>query len=141
LLTHDLELEFHAAPDAPQVNAHHTVLVSAWRVGDFCKNILNASIVIGGIQLAELSQGLLHHSFNLRIVRHVTSDDQRLVTFVGASSFAATFTSFSLQSASTTDAPASANAFAVARPKPDAAPVTRATLFSNAMFIFSPEFC
>jgi len=38
---------------------------------------------------------------------------------------------FLFQSANTTEAPDSANALAVARPNPDAAPVTSATLFSK----------
>src|SRR5437879_5926599 len=57
-----------------------------------------------------------------------------------ASSSAAERTAFSFQSASTTEAPDSAKAFAVARPSPDAAPVTSATLFSNVMFIVSSSF-
>src|SRR5580700_9084272 len=54
------------------------------------------------------------------------------------SSSAAERTASSFASASTTEAPDSANAFAVARPNPDPAPVTRATLFSKDMFITSP---
>src|ERR1700739_2149668 len=42
-------------------------------------------------------------------------------------------------SANATEAPDSAKAFAVARPNPDPAPVTRATLFSKDMFITSPQ--
>src|SRR5882672_8389492 len=53
------------------------------------------------------------------------------------SSSVAARTGFSFQSASTTEAPDSAKAFAVARPSPDAAPVTSATLFSKVMFIVS----
>src|SRR5258708_18649098 len=82
LFAHNLKLELHAAPDTAQIDAHHTVIVSAWGVGGFCKNILDASVVIGGIQSAELSHDLLHHSFDLLIVRHVTGNGQRLVTFV-----------------------------------------------------------
>jgi hypothetical protein len=52
-----------------------------------------------------------------------------------AGEFAGRGTSFSFQSASATAAPDSANALAVARPSPDAAPVTSATLFSNEMFM------
>jgi hypothetical protein len=44
-------------------------------------------------------------------------------------------TASSFQSANTTGAPDSAKAFAVARPSPDPAPVTSATLFSYDMFI------
>src|SRR6201993_3240732 len=47
-------------------------------------------------------------------------------------------TALSLQSASATDAPDSAKAFAVARPSPDAAPVTSATFPSNEMFMEMP---
>src|SRR5437899_6353400 len=50
-------------------------------------------------------------------------------------SLAAACTDSSLLSASTTEAPASANAFAVARPMPEPAPVTSATLFSNDKFM------
>src|SRR5437879_3825602 len=51
------------------------------------------------------------------------------------SSSAAERTAFSFQSASATAAPDCAKACAVARPRPDAAPVTSATLFSNEMFM------
>src|SRR5258707_8464371 len=61
----------------------------------------------------------------------------RVLCPLSASLLASAWTSFSFQSANTTDAPDSANAFAVARPKPDAAPVTSATLFSKDMFITS----
>src|SRR2546422_3218504 len=46
---------------------------------------------------------------------------------------------FSFQSANTTEAPDSAKALAVARPNPDPAPVTSATLFSKDMFMRSEE--
>src|SRR5437879_4003382 len=52
-----------------------------------------------------------------------------------ASSSAAVRAAFSFQSASTTEAPDSAKALAVARPSPDAAPVTSATFPSNEMFM------
>ena len=48
---------------------------------------------------------------------------------------AAERTAASLQSANTTEAPDSAKALAVARPSPDPAPVTSATLFSYDRFI------
>src|SRR5260370_32393955 len=57
-----------------------------------------------------------------------------------ASSLAAERTACSFQSANTTEAPDSAKAFAVARPSPDPAPVTSATLFSKDMFIMSSSF-
>src|SRR6266700_1188297 len=57
-----------------------------------------------------------------------------------ASSLAASCAASSFQSASTTEAPDSANALAVARPSPDAAPVTSATLFSKEIFITSSSF-
>src|SRR5438105_8998274 len=50
-------------------------------------------------------------------------------------SLAADFAASSFQSANTTEAPDSANALAVARPNPDAAPVTSTTLFSKDRFI------
>src|SRR5882724_1131372 len=52
---------------------------------------------------------------------------------VSASTAACTALSF--RSASATDAPDSAKAFAVARPSPDAAPVTSATFPSNEIFM------
>src|SRR4051794_4975010 len=54
---------------------------------------------------------------------------------LAAKSAAAERTDSSFQSASTTEAPASAKAFAVARPSPDPAPVTSATCFSNEIFV------
>src|SRR5436190_527559 len=53
------------------------------------------------------------------------------------SSSAAERTALSCTSASATEAPASAKALAVARPMPEAAPVTSATLFSNKEFMKS----
>src|SRR5438876_4038380 len=53
------------------------------------------------------------------------------------SSSAAERAASSFQSANTTEAPDSAKALAVARPNPDPAPVTSATLFSKDMFITS----
>src|SRR6267154_598310 len=53
---------------------------------------------------------------------------------------AAARTAFSFESANATEAPDSAKAFAVARPSPDPAPVTSATLFSKDMFITSSSF-
>src|SRR5579871_2618849 len=57
-----------------------------------------------------------------------------------ASSSAADCAASSFQSASTTEAPDSANALAVARPSPDAAPVTSATLFSKDRIMTSSSF-
>src|ERR1700726_4344391 len=51
------------------------------------------------------------------------------------STSAAAHAAFLFQSANTTEAPDSAKAFAIARPSPDPAPVTSATLFSYDMFI------
>src|SRR5882672_4058266 len=56
------------------------------------------------------------------------------------SSSAAERTAFSFTSASTTEAPDSAKAFAVARPSPDPAPVTSATLPSKDMFMTISSF-
>src|SRR5258708_8542971 len=52
-----------------------------------------------------------------------------------ASSLAADCAASSFQSANTTEAPDSAKALAVARPSPDAAPVTRATWPSKGHFM------
>src|SRR5260370_29347752 len=57
-----------------------------------------------------------------------------------ASSLAAERTACSFESANTTEAQDSAKAFEVARPSPDPAPVTSATLFSKDMFITSSSF-
>jgi hypothetical protein len=56
---------------------------------------------------------------------------------LAVNSSAAERADFSFQSANTTAAPDSANAFAVANPSPEPAPVTNATSFSNDMFIFN----
>src|ERR1035437_7781640 len=55
------------------------------------------------------------------------------------SSLAAEIADFSFQSANTTEAPDSAKAFAVAKPSPEPAPVTSATVFSKEMFIAVPH--
>src|SRR5437879_12789833 len=56
------------------------------------------------------------------------------------SASAAERTDVSFQSARTTEAPDSAKAFAVARPSPDPAPVTSATLPSKDMFMTISSF-
>jgi len=84
LFAHDPEFELHAAPDTSQIDAHYTIVVIAWRVGGFCENILDSCVVMSGIQSSERGNGLFHHRFDLRIVRHVTGNSQRLVPLSAA---------------------------------------------------------
>src|SRR6266700_1173136 len=79
--------------------------------------------------------GEICRSSDSTILRN-SSFDHELIAYSPCLS-AAECTAFSFQSAKTTEAPDSAKALAVARPNPDAAPVTSATLFSKDMFITS----
>jgi hypothetical protein len=83
LFAHHLKLELHAAPDASQVDAHDAVEVVARRVGRFCKDILNACVVVSRVETSERRDSLLHHGFDLRIIGYVTMNGECLVSLVG----------------------------------------------------------
>ena len=86
------------------------------------------------IQTSKRRDRLLHHGFHFRIIGNVAADAQGFVSLVSKLfGFRLDFLSF--QSANTTDAPDSAKALAVARPNPDAAPVTSATCPSNEIIM------
>src|SRR5579863_681273 len=74
LFAHLLQLEFHAAPHTAQIDAHHPVIIFAGGIGRFCKNVLNAGVVVGRIESAESGDRLFHHGVYLRVVRHVAAD-------------------------------------------------------------------
>jgi hypothetical protein len=58
LLAHLLQFKLHAAPHATQVDCHHAVVVVAGRVSRLGKNVLDAGIVVCGIQATESGNGL-----------------------------------------------------------------------------------
>lgn len=134
MFTHMLQFELHATPYTLEVDGHHPVVIVSGRVRSLCEHILNAGIVVSCIEPPERGDRLFHHCLHLRVIGNVIADGQCLMTTV-ANSLAADCASFSFQSANTTEAPASAKALAVARPNPDAAPVTSATLFSKDKFM------
>ncbi len=82
LLAHMPQLELHRAPDATQIDAHHSVVIFAGRISGLGEDILNAGIVVGRIKLAEGSDRLLHHRFNLGIIRYIAANRQCLMPFM-----------------------------------------------------------
>jgi len=118
----------HATPDTAQVIPNNSVIVIAGRISRFGEDILNAGIVVSGIEPPVSSDSLLHHCFYLRVIRHVAANRKRLVTLIGKL-FGCGLHCLLIPVCNNTDAPDSAKAFAVASPNPDAAPVTSATLF------------
>src|SRR5260370_23610605 len=81
LLAHLLQLELHGTPYSAEIDRHHTVVIVTGRIGSFCKDILNAGIVVGCIELSESGDSLLNHCFYLGVISHVTTNRQCLVTF------------------------------------------------------------
>src|SRR5205814_1410751 len=53
LLAHLSQLELHATPYAAEIDRHHLVVIVTRRISSFRKNILNARIVVSGIELSE----------------------------------------------------------------------------------------
>src|SRR5438874_1932700 len=80
LLAHLLQLELHATPHAAEIDRHHPVVIVTGRISSVCKDILNAGIVVGCIELSESGDSLLNHCFHLGVIRNVTTDRQCLVT-------------------------------------------------------------
>jgi hypothetical protein len=137
LLAHPAQLVLHTAPDATEVDGRHPVKILSGLIGCFRNDILDSGIVVGCIQPAESGDRLLNHCFYLSVISYVATNSECFVTPGNEFSSAAERAASSFQSANTTEAPDSAKAFAVARPSPDPAPVTSATLFSKDMFITS----
>ena len=80
LLAHLLQLELHATPYAPQIDRHHPVVIVSGRISSFCKDILNAGIVVGCIEPPESRDSLLNHVLNLSVIGDVADDSECFVT-------------------------------------------------------------
>jgi hypothetical protein len=134
LFAHLLQFELHAAQFAAEIDPHYAVVILSGSVCGLCEDILDARVAIGGIEPAESSDRLLDHGIDLHVIGDIATNGDGLRPWA-VGSWAAACTASSFQSASATDAPDSAKAFAVARPSPDAAPVTSATFSSIEMFM------
>jgi hypothetical protein len=133
LLAHLSQFELHETPDAAEVDAHHAVVILAGRIGRFREHILDARVIVSRIETSKD----LDIFFTIAATWASSDTSQRMAIAwrpLAAISFAADCAASSFRSASATEAPALANAFAVARPNPEPAPVTRATLFSKDIF-------
>ena len=127
LAFHLPQFVLHAAPHAAQVDPDDAVPFLAGAVGGRGDPGHDARVVERGVEPAELGDGAVHHRATW--ASSLTSQRTAIALWPAATNFsAAAFTTSSLKSASTTAAPASANACAVASPMPAAAPVTSATL-------------
>src|SRR5258708_4248640 len=82
LLAHLLQLELHATPHTAKIDRHHPVVIVTGRIGSFSKDVLNAGIVVGCIELSKSRDSLLNHCFYLSVIRYVTTDRQCLVPVI-----------------------------------------------------------
>ncbi len=82
LLAHHLQFKLHAAPHAPQIYAHHAVIIIARRICRLRQHVLDACVVVRRVQPSKLGDRLLHHGFYLRVIRNVARNGEGLVTFL-----------------------------------------------------------
>src|SRR5215216_3862827 len=132
VLQHGREEVTDAVNDAPQIDADRELPVAARHVDEAGAMHRHAGVVAGDVQLAEMALGFgqrVEHGLLLRDV--VRTGMTRLL--VPDRPCAAPSTASFWMSASTTLAPASASAVAIASPMPDAAPVTMAVLPEMSM--------
>src|SRR5216683_3894600 len=83
LLEHLAKLELHATPHSAQIDRNHPVKVFPCRFGGLRNDILDAGIVVGGIQPAESSDGPFDHRFHLSVVGYVAWNSECLVSADG----------------------------------------------------------
>jgi hypothetical protein len=123
---HLRELVLHARPHTAEVDRVHAVEDLGRFVGGVTRRNLDAGVVERHIQPAVGVDRGADGCGDAVLVGDVTFDAEDLVAVGGELPATATRASW-LMSASTTAAPASANAWTVARPIPELAPVTNAT--------------
>ena len=80
LLAHLPQLELHATPYTTEIDGHHSVKIFSSSISSFRNNILNASIVVGCIQPAEIGDSLLNHCFDLSVISYIAMDSECFVT-------------------------------------------------------------
>ena len=118
----------HAGPDAAQVDGVDPVEQFGGFVGGVGGWGLDAGVVERHVEPAERGDGAVDHRRDLVLVGDVAGDAEHLMP--GSLQIVrsrAGCAGVVVVAASTTAAPASAKARAVARPMPELAPVTRAT--------------
>src|SRR6266576_3965711 len=76
LLAHLLKFELHAAPDAAEVDPHHSVVVFCSGISRVREDILNAGVVVGCIEAPEGGDRLMNHGFHLFVVGNVATDSK-----------------------------------------------------------------
>jgi hypothetical protein len=83
LLAHLPQFELHAAPFAAKIDSHDAVVILTSRVCCLREDILDASIVVGRVELAEGRDRLADHGFDLFIIADVAADRDGLVALGG----------------------------------------------------------
>jgi hypothetical protein len=74
LLPHLLKFELHATPDTAEVDSHHSVVVFRRGISRIRKDILNAGVVVGCIEVPKGRDRLMNHRFHLSVVGNVATD-------------------------------------------------------------------
>jgi hypothetical protein len=133
LLAHLSQFVLHAVEDAAQIDRIHAIEFFDAGISGFHGGGLHAGIVECRIQATEYRDGLLDHGSHLSLVGDIATDGDRLM--VGGDQFFYCGANCVLMDVRQRDgSPASAKALAVARPMPEAAPVTSATLSLKDQF-------
>jgi hypothetical protein len=79
LFAHLLQFELHATPFAAEIDSHDAVVILTGGVGGLREHILDARVVIGGIEPAEGGDRLRNHGFDLRIIGDVATNGDGLM--------------------------------------------------------------
>ena len=83
MFAHLSQLELHAAPFASEIDPHDAVVILTGGVSRLREDILDARIVVSGIQPAESRDRLRDHGFDLRIVGDVAGNGEGSVALRG----------------------------------------------------------
>jgi hypothetical protein len=107
------EFVFHAGPDSAQIYCVHSVEEFGWLIGGIGWRGLDTGVVERQIQATEGRERALERGGDLVLVGHIAGETERLMPAEVRSAVAVRSDSW-LMSTSTTAAPASAKAWAVA---------------------------
>ena len=83
MFAHLLQFELHATPFAAEIDPHDAVVILAGGVSSLREHILNARVVVGGIEPAEGCDRLRDHGFDLCVVGDVAADGDGLMALRG----------------------------------------------------------
>ena len=80
MFAHLLQFELHATPFAAEIDSHDAVVILTGGVGGLGEDILDARVVIGGIEPAKGFDRLRDHGYDLRVIGDVAADSDGFVT-------------------------------------------------------------